>query len=59
MALLAGVYLGFGITLIFCIGGPFAAEGSAALKLVMGVSFGIALNYVVMRESILRTDANY
>jgi nitrite transporter NirC len=58
LSLLAGVYLGFGITLIFCIGGPFAAEGSAALKLVMGVSFGIALTLVIFAGSELFTGNN-
>jgi nitrite transporter NirC len=58
LSLLAGVYLGFGITLIFCIGGPFASEGSAALKLVMGVSFGIALTLVIFAGSELFTGNN-
>ena len=58
LAALAGVYLGFGITLIFSVGAPFAAEGSAALKLVMGVSFGIALTLVVFAGSELFTGNN-
>ena len=58
LAALAGVYLGFGITLIFSIGGPFASEGSAALKLVMGVSFGIALTLVIFAGSELFTGNN-
>lgn len=58
LATLAGVYLGFGITLIFSIGAPFAAEGSAALKLVMGVSFGIALTLVIFAGSELFTGNN-
>ena len=58
LSVLAGVYLGFGITLIFCIGGPFASEGSAALKLVMGVSFGIALTLVIFAGSELFTGNN-
>jgi len=58
LAALAGVYLGFGITLIFSIGAPFAAEGSAALKLVMGVSFGIALTLVIFAGSELFTGNN-
>ena len=58
LAALAGVYLGFGITLIFSIGAPFAAEGSAALKLVMGVSFGIALTLVLFAGSELFTGNN-
>ena len=58
LAALAGAYLGFGITLIFSIGAPFAAEGSAALKLVMGVSFGIALTLVIFAGSELFTGNN-
>jgi nitrite transporter NirC len=58
LAALGGVYLGFGITLIFSIGAPFAAEGSAALKLVMGVSFGIALTLVIFAGSELFTGNN-
>jgi len=58
LSALAGVYLGFGITLIFCIGGPFASEGSAALKLVMGASFGIALTLVIFAGSELFTGNN-
>lgn len=58
LSALAGVYLGFGITLIFSIGAPFAAEGSAALKLVMGVSFGIALTLVIFAGSELFTGNN-
>jgi nitrite transporter NirC len=58
LSALAGVYLGFGITLIFSIGGPFAAENSAALKLIMGVSFGIALTLVIFAGSELFTGNN-
>ena len=58
LAAFAGAYLGFGITLIFSVGGPFAAEGSAALKLVMGVSFGIALTLVIFAGSELFTGNN-
>ena len=58
LSALAGVYLGFGITLIFSIGGPFASEGSAALKLIMGASFGIALTLVIFAGSELFTGNN-
>lgn len=58
LSILAGVYLGFGITLIFSVGGPFAAEGSAAVKLVMGASFGIALTLVIFAGSELFTGNN-
>ena len=42
LSTLAGIYLGFGIVLIFSIGGPIAdAGGGAYLKLIMGTSFGM------------------
>ena len=58
LAMLAGVYLGFGITLIFSVGAPFAAEGSAAVKLVMGASFGIALTLILFAGAELFTGNN-
>jgi nitrite transporter len=58
LSALAGVYLAFGITLIFSVGAPFAAEGAPALKLVMGVSFGIALSLVIFAGSELFTGNN-
>ena len=58
LSILAGVYLGFGITLIFSVGAPFAAEGSAVVKLVMGASFGIALTLVIFAGSELFTGNN-
>jgi len=57
-SMLAGVYLGLGISLIFSVGAPFAAVGSAAVKLVMGVSFGIALTLVIFAGSELFTGNN-
>lgn len=58
LSALAGVYLGFGITLIFSVGAPFAAEGAAAQKLVMGVALGIALTLVIFAGSELFTGNN-
>ena len=58
LSALAGVYLGLGICLIFSIGGPLAAQGAAALKLVMGASFGIALTLVIFAGSELFTGNN-
>jgi formate/nitrite transporter FocA (FNT family) len=55
LSALAGIYLGFGICLIFSVGAPFWAEGSAGFKLVMGVSFGIALTLVIFAGSELFT----
>ena len=58
LSALAGVYVGFGIALIFSIGGPLAAAGSPLVKLVMGVSFGIALTLVIFAGSELFTGNN-
>jgi nitrite transporter NirC len=59
LSALAGVYLGFGIVLIFSIGGPIAAAGGGAyLKLIMGVSFGVALSLVIFAGSELFTGNN-
>jgi nitrite transporter len=58
LAMLAGVYIGFGIILIFSIGAPLAAAGSAAVKVVMGASFGIALALVIFAGSELFTGNN-
>ena len=55
---LAGVYVGFGILLIFTIGGLLAASESPATKIVMGASFGIALSLVIMAGSELFTGNN-
>ncbi|MDP9132485.1 MAG: formate/nitrite transporter family protein [Nitrospirota bacterium] len=58
LSVLAGVYLGFGIALIFSLGGPLAAAGSPVVKLIMGVSFGIALTLVIFAGSELFTGNN-
>ena len=55
LSALAGVYLGFGVCLLFSVGAPFAAQGSAALNLVMGLSFGIGLTLVIFAGSELFT----
>lgn len=57
-ASLAGVYVGFGILLIFTIGGLLSAAQSPATKIIMGVSFGIALSLVIMAGSELFTGNN-
>ncbi|MBN2736049.1 MAG: formate/nitrite transporter family protein [Spirochaetales bacterium] len=54
-SMLAGIYVGFGILLIFAVGAPFASANSFALKLVMGLSFGVALTLVVFAGSELFT----
>lgn len=54
-SILAGIYIGLGIILIFSVGAPFAQVSSPAVKLVMGVSFAIALTLVVFAGSELFT----
>jgi nitrite transporter NirC len=55
---LAGIYVGFGILLIFTIGGLLSEVKSPATKIVMGASFGIALSLVIMAGSELFTGNN-
>jgi len=55
---LAGAYVGFGILLIFTIGGAFSQALSPATKTIMGASFGIALSLVIMAGSELFTGNN-
>jgi nitrite transporter NirC len=58
LSALAGIYVGFGIILIFSIGGPIHASAGPFLKLVMGASFGIALSLVIFAGSELFTGNN-
>lgn len=56
---LAGLYVGLGIMLIFTIGGLLSSANSPATKIVMGVSFGVALSLVVFAGSELFTGNNF
>ena len=58
LSMLAGMYIGFGILLIFTVGAQFANVGSAATKIIMGISFGIALTLVVFAGAELFTGNN-
>jgi len=59
LSALAGIYLGFGIVLIFSISGPIASSGGEAyLKLIMGSCFGIALSLVIFAGAELFTGNN-
>lgn len=58
LSLLAGMFIGIGVLLIFTIGGLLTAAGSPATKIIMGASFGIALSLVVMAGSELFTGNN-
>ena len=55
-SMLAGIYVGLGIMLIFTIGG-FLADFSGT-KIIMGASFGIALSLVVIAGAELFTGNN-
>lgn len=57
-AALAGMYVGFGILLIFSIGGLLSQIDSSAIRIIMGISFGIALSLVIMAGSELFTGNN-
>lgn len=54
----AGLYVGIGILLIFTIGGLLTSDNSPMTKIMMGVSFAIALSLVVMTGSELFTGNN-
>ncbi|MEW6710842.1 MAG: formate/nitrite transporter family protein [Candidatus Riflebacteria bacterium] len=56
LSMLAGFYVGLGIILIFTIGGAMGDDPGK--KLIMGVSFGIALSLVIMAGSELFTGNN-
>lgn len=59
LAMLAGLYVGLGIMLIYTIGGYLSAANSPATKIVMGVSFGVALSLVIMAGSELFTGNSF
>ncbi|MGG2027751.1 formate/nitrite transporter family protein [Gottfriedia sp. S16(2024)] len=56
--MMAGFFVGLGIILIFTIGGLLAPTGFAGTKIIMGVSFGIALSLVIMAGADLFTGNN-
>lgn len=58
LAMLAGFFVGLGIILIFTIGGLLAPAQFVGTKIVMGVSFGIALSLVIMAGADLFTGNN-
>lgn len=55
-SILAGIYVGFGILLIFSAGGSL--DGAAWAKIIMGATFGIALSLVVAGGAELFTGNN-
>jgi nitrite transporter NirC len=57
-SMLAGMYVGAAIVLIFTIGGSITGEAAMFRRLLMGVCFGGALTMVVFAGSELFTGAN-
>ncbi|WP_442602843.1 formate/nitrite transporter family protein [Paenibacillus sp. KN14-4R] len=58
-SMLAGLFIGLGIILIFTIGGVLSAAQSPSTKIVMGMCFGIALSLVIMAGAELFTGNNF
>ncbi|WP_249871670.1 formate/nitrite transporter family protein [Oceanobacillus saliphilus] len=58
MTMLAGLFVGLGVILIYTIGGQLEAFNFAGTKIVMGISFGIALSLVIMAGGDLFTGNN-
>jgi len=58
LSALAGIYVGFGIILVFSIGAPFTVQNPSFVKLIMGASFGVALTLVIFAGSELFTGNN-
>lgn len=55
-SMLAGIFVGFGVLLAFTVGGLL--DGAPYTKVLMGVSFGVALSLVVMAGAELFTGNN-
>ncbi len=57
-SMLAGMYVGAAIVLVFTIGGWLSTDSPGSVKLVMGLCFGGALNFVIFAGSELFTGSN-
>jgi nitrite transporter NirC len=57
-SVLAGMFVGIGTILIFTVGGVLSAANAPYTRILMGVSFGIALSLVIMAGSELFTGNN-
>jgi nitrite transporter NirC len=57
-SMLAGMYVGAAVVLIFTIGGSLAGTSPGAVRLLMGVCFGGALTMVIFAGSELFTGSN-
>src|SRR5437764_5710124 len=57
-SMLAGMYVGAAIVLIFTVGGTLSKDSPGAVRLLMGVCFGGALTTVIIAGSELFTGSN-
>lgn len=57
-SMLAGMYVGAAIVLIFTIGGTVGKDSPGAVRILMGICFGGALTTVIMAGSELFTGSN-
>ena len=57
-SVLAGMYVGAAIVLIFTVGGSLAKDAPGVVRLLMGVCFGGALTIVIFAGSELFTGSN-
>src|SRR6516165_3384352 len=57
-SIMAGMYVGAAIVLIFTIGGLLSTNSPGVVRLVMGVCFGGALTIVIFAGSELFTGSN-
>src|SRR5258708_5739589 len=57
-SMMAGMYVGAAIVLIFTIGGLMSTQAPGAVRLLMGVCFGGALTIVIFAGSELFTGSN-
>lgn len=56
ISLLGGLFVGLGVMLLYTIGGILEHDNFGATKIVMGVSFGVALSLVMMAGTDLFTS---
>src|SRR5437588_7558206 len=57
-SMLAGMYVGAAIVLIFTVGGTLSKDSPGVVRLAMGVCFGGALTIVIFAGSELFTGSN-
>lgn len=58
LSMMSGVYVGFGVALVYSIGAPIRQAGLPYLRALMGASFAIALTLVIFAGSELFTGNN-